>query len=215
MGIVKKQRKKRVFHKKRWDKATIELEKELVRDYGIRRKREIRKFELILKKIKEQAKTFNKQRMTEDDPEVREFLTGLIEDGFLKVENPKIDDVLDISLRDILDRRLTSIVYKKKLARTPRQARQFIVHGHIAIDGKKVDTPNLLVPVVLEDKIDYFEKSPLANEEHPIRQDEFIKEELEKEEIEGGEKRAPQEDAEDFDVLEEEADDEEVDEVEE
>ena len=215
MGIVKKQRKKRVFHKKRWDKATIELEKELVRDYGIRRKREIRKFELILKKIKEQAKTFNKQRMTEDDLEVREFLTGLIEDGFLKVENPKIDDVLDISLRDILDRRLTSIVYKKKLARTPRQARQFIVHGHIAIDGKKVDTPNLLVPVALEDKIDYFEKSPLANEEHPIRQDEFIKEELEKEEIEGGEKRAPQEDAEDFDVLEEEADDEEVDEVEE
>lgn len=215
MGIVKKQRKKRVFHKKRWDKATIELEKELVRDYGIRRKREIRKFELILKKIKEQAKTFNKQRMTEDDLEVREFLTGLIEDGFLKVENPKIDDVLDISLRDILDRRLTSIVYKKKLARTPRQARQFIVHGHVAINGKKVDTPNLLVPVALEDKIDYFEKSPLANEEHPIRQDEFIKEELEKEEIEGGEKRAPQEDAEDFDVLEEEADDEEVDEVEE
>jgi len=215
MGIVKKQRKKRVFHKKRWDKLNIELEKELIVDYGIRRKREIRKFELILKKIKEQAKTFNKQRMTEEDSEVREFLIGLMEDGFLKVENPKIDDVLDISLRDILDRRLTSIVYKKKLAKTPVQARQFIVHGHIAIEGKKVDTPNLLIPLVLEDKIDYFEKSPLADEEHPIRQEEFVKEELVKEELENTEKRSPLEESEDFDTLEEEADNEEAEEVEE
>ena len=42
---------------------------------------------------------------------------------------------------------------RKKLANTPRQARQFIVHKHITIDDNKVNIPSYIVKTDEEDKI--------------------------------------------------------------
>ncbi|KKR97278.1 MAG: 30S ribosomal protein S4 [candidate division TM6 bacterium GW2011_GWE2_41_16] len=47
----------------------------------------------------------------------------------------------------LLERRLDNVVYRLKLASTRQQARQLIVHGHIAINGKKVTSPSSLVDV--------------------------------------------------------------------
>ncbi len=42
----------------------------------------------------------------------------------------------------ILETRLDNLVYRMGLARTRRQARQVVSHGHILVDGKKVDIPS-------------------------------------------------------------------------
>ncbi|WP_040229203.1 30S ribosomal protein S4 [Bhargavaea cecembensis] len=45
----------------------------------------------------------------------------------------------------LLERRLDNVVYRMGLARTRRQARQLVNHGHVMVDGKRVDIPSYLV----------------------------------------------------------------------
>ena len=80
-------------------------------------------------------------------------------------ENGKLEDILDLDVRSVLERRLQTVVYKKGLAKTVHQARQLIVHGHIAINGRRVTSPGYLVPVEEEDSIWYAPGSPFNNEE--------------------------------------------------
>ena len=47
----------------------------------------------------------------------------------------------------ILESRLDNLVYRLGFARTRRQARQLVTHGHVLVDGKKVDIPSYLVKV--------------------------------------------------------------------
>lgn len=60
-------------------------------------------------------------------------------------------------------------VHRLGLARTPKQARQFITHGHIAIDGKRVTIPSMLISKDEEMLIDYYGRSPLTSESHAER----------------------------------------------
>ena len=57
----------------------------------------------------------------------------------------------------------------KGLAHTPKQARQFIVHGHISIGGRKVTIPGYLVKNTEEETIEYNQYSSLTNDLHPMR----------------------------------------------
>jgi small subunit ribosomal protein S4 len=50
-------------------------------------------------------------------------------------------------LLQLLERRLDNVVYRLGFASTRRQARQFVVHGHILVNGKKVNIPSYLVSV--------------------------------------------------------------------
>ena len=55
------------------------------------------------------------------------------------------------------------------MALTPKQARQFIVHGHITINGKKLDAPSYLVPRNEEGVIAFNSISTIADPEHAER----------------------------------------------
>ncbi len=48
-------------------------------------------------------------------------------------------------LLQILESRLDSVVYRAGLARTRRQARQLVTHGHFLVNGEKVDIPSYRV----------------------------------------------------------------------
>lgn len=48
-------------------------------------------------------------------------------------------------LLKLLERRLDNVVYRLGFARTRPQARQFVTHGHILVDGRRVDIPSYLV----------------------------------------------------------------------
>jgi len=45
----------------------------------------------------------------------------------------------------LLESRLDNVVYRMGLGRTRRAARQLVNHGHILVDGKKVDIPSFIV----------------------------------------------------------------------
>jgi len=72
-----------------------------------------------------------------------------------------LDDVLGLTAENVLERRLQTLVYRKGLAKTLHQARQMVVHGHIAINGRRVTSPGYLVPRDEEDKIEIAPGSPL------------------------------------------------------
>ena len=98
----------------------------------------------------------------------RQLLDHLERMGMLGRE-ADIDQVLALKVQQQLERRLQTIVYRKGLARSPKQARQFITHGHIAIGNRKVTIPGYLVTRAEEPQVCYAPHSPVLNEVHPER----------------------------------------------
>ncbi|HET9148367.1 MAG TPA: 30S ribosomal protein S4 [Acetobacteraceae bacterium] len=61
------------------------------------------------------------------------------------------------NLIELLERRLDAVVYRMKFAITPFAARQFVSHGHVLVNGKRVNIPSYQVRD--EDVIEVREKS--------------------------------------------------------
>jgi len=154
---MKKQRKKYERPLKLWDKTRIETEKKLLKDYGLRRKKEIWRAESILRNYRRLTRTLaaKKDKKMEKILLDKIFRMGLIE------KSADLDDVLALAVENILDRRLQTLVFKKGLANSPKQARQFIVHGHIALDGRRIRWPSTLVRKGEEKNISFYNKSKL------------------------------------------------------
>ncbi|WP_096269706.1 30S ribosomal protein S4 [Paucisalibacillus globulus] len=75
------------------------------------------------------------------------FMYGLNERQFRTLFNKagKMKGVHGENFMILLDSRLDNIVYRLGLARTRRQARQLVNHGHVTVDGSRVDIPSYLV----------------------------------------------------------------------
>lgn len=151
-----------------WQRARIEEERVIVREYGLRTKRELWKISSKLKSFAAQAKRLIALRTPQAKLETKQLLERLNRLGLLPL-TAVLDDVLALTIKNLLDRRLQTLVFKKGLARTPLQARQFIVHEHVLVGKKQVCSPNYLVPVADEAQISIIATSSLANPEHPER----------------------------------------------
>lgn len=147
-------RKKNKFSwpRKLYDKIRISDENKLVEEYGLKNKREIWKAEAKIKYFRDRAKFL----ITESTNEQEQFFAKLRSIG-LNVKT--IADVLALNKEDLLKRRLATVVWKKGLANTARQARQFIVHKQVLVDGKAVDVPSYIVPIELESNVTVKAKS--------------------------------------------------------
>src|SRR5690606_20026283 len=75
------------------------------------------------------------------------FMYGLNERQFLNLFNRagKMKGIHGENFMILLESRLDNIVYRLGLARTRRQARQLVNHGHILVDGSRVDIPSYQV----------------------------------------------------------------------
>ena len=75
------------------------------------------------------------------------FIYGVLEKQFRKyyVMATKQNGVTGEILLSILESRLDNVVYRLGFANTRREARQMVSHGHITVDGKKVDIASYLV----------------------------------------------------------------------
>ncbi len=168
MGHKKKQKKKYGTPKVIWDAVRLEEEREIKRDYGLRVKREIWKMSAILRRARKHAIELIPKNDKQAEKEKKELIDRLVKLGLI---NPgaKMEDILGLNLKSILDRRLQTVVYKLGLARTPKQARQMIVHGHIGVDGCCVDVPSYLVKRDEESKINFLGTSQFMDSEHPER----------------------------------------------
>ncbi len=75
------------------------------------------------------------------------FIYGMLEKQFRKyyVMATKRDGITGEMLLQILESRLDNVVFRMGLANTRREARQIVNHGHILVNGKRVDIPSYLV----------------------------------------------------------------------
>lgn len=137
--------------------------------YGLKNKEELWRTQSELRSYRREARTLLAQDDIEDETgEASEFLNRLRRTGILGRDDG-LDDVLGLEVTDILERRLQTVVYRQGLGNTPKQARQFINHGHVTVDGYRVTIPSYTVYSSEESVITYDENSPLADELHPAR----------------------------------------------
>jgi len=152
MGDPRKQRKSYDTPSHPWRKDRIEKEKELVRKYGLKNKKDIWKAESKLRQIRRIARNLLSSHGEQAKKEEAQLMSKLQKLGLLKGE-ADLDSVLGLTIEDILERRLQSLVHRKGLARSPKQARQLVVHGHIRVGGRRIKSPSYLVPVEQEETI--------------------------------------------------------------
>ena len=168
MGDPKKQRKKFDTPRFRWRKDILQEELKLLGQYGLRNKHELWRHKTLLSKIRGIARSLIGKTPDERGKMEDELLTRLKKLGILQ-ETAVLDNVLDLSIEDILERRLQTIVFRKGLTRTIFQSRQLITHGHITINNRRVTIPGYIVPKTEEAQIMYSPESAIANQAHPLR----------------------------------------------
>ncbi len=157
MGDPARKRKMYKNPRKQWDKELIEAERKILDSYGLKTKRELRRAQTWLRNKKKQARRLLALPMEKRAQREAELMSSLSKIGLAK-EGTTIDDVLGLKIEEILEKRLQTYVYRKGLANSMKQARQFITHGHIAINSKKITTPGYLVPLNEVEGIGWYRK---------------------------------------------------------
>ena len=149
MGDPKKPRKQYSGPRNPWDKRQADVDLNLIGVYGLRNKTELWKLQTKLSEIRKRVRDIIStkiisEKTNENLLEETNFLNSLKNRGLISAD-ATIDDVLSLSLEDLLERRLQTIVWKKGLTVSPYQSRQIITHGHIAINDKIVTIPSYQV----------------------------------------------------------------------
>ena len=168
MGDPKRIRQKYETPSHPWIKSRIEEEKILAKEFGTKSKKEIWKAESLLKKFKSQAKKLIALSGKQAELETQHLFRRVKELGLIEGE-ASFDAILGLKTEAILSRRLQTVLFKKGLARTTKQARQFIVHNHVLVAGRKITSPSYLVTIKEESSIEFSVNSALYNIDHAER----------------------------------------------
>lgn len=168
MGDPRKQRKKYETPLHPWRRDQIDVELKIMGDYGLRNKRELWRAKTELSRIRGIARSLLAKTGQERAAIEQQFIGKLVRMG-LAPEGTGIDAVLDMDIRDILERRLQTVVFRSGLAKTHQQSRQLVAHGHISLAGKVVYVPGYLVSREEEGRLKFSPESPVAKPDHPIR----------------------------------------------
>jgi small subunit ribosomal protein S4 len=142
-------RKKNLYSRpqKPFEAQRIKEENELVKKYGLKNKKEIWKTIAKVNYYRGRAKA-----LANKPHEEQNVLFKKLQALGLKIES--VADVLDLDVEDLLRRRLPTVMAQKKLANTPKQARQMVTHKRVKINGRTVNAPSYLVPISEENKIE-------------------------------------------------------------
>ncbi|MEE9489350.1 MAG: 30S ribosomal protein S4, partial [Thermoplasmata archaeon] len=136
MGDPKFPRRKYDSPSHPWQGERMKFERELVKKYGLKNKKELWRAQTLLRRFRQRSRVLQAQSRYGDEQaekETEELLAKLGRQGMLPQEGATLDDVLALDLEAILSRRLQTMAYVKGLGHTPNHARQLIVHGHIAV----------------------------------------------------------------------------------
>lgn len=182
MGDPRKKKKKFSRPPHLWQKDRLEEEKVLLKDYGLKNKEELWRMKSKLKTSSDLAKNLIAIKTSQAEKEKKQLLNKLQNLGLIK-KNAELEDVLGIKLTDLLEKRLQTLVFKKNMAHSVKQARQFIVHEHISVGGKKITSPSYLVSVKEEGLIGFSQDSQLSMAEHPERAKQKKKEKPKRREV--------------------------------
>jgi len=155
------------YPRKAWRKPKRPLNYELKMEelqtlgtFGLRTKRELWKAHTELSRVRQQARSLlalTQKVRAEKEPIL---LKSLVRIGLVK-NDATLDDVLNLKPTDLLARRLQTIVSNKLGFKTPYQARQAVIHGHIMIGDRKIDIPSYTVTVSEEGNVHFSPESKI------------------------------------------------------
>jgi small subunit ribosomal protein S4 len=155
------------YPRKAWRKPKRPLNYELKMEelqtlgtFGLRTKRELWKAHTELSRVRQQARSLlalTQKVRAEKEPIL---LKSLVRIGLVK-NDATLDDVLNLKPTDLLARRLQTIVSNKLGFKTPYQARQAVIHGHIMVGDRKIDIPSYTVTVEEESNIHFSPESKI------------------------------------------------------
>ena len=120
--------------------------------FGLKTKQELWKTQTELSRVRLQARSLLALRQEERERKEPILIQSLSKIGLVD-QSSTLDDVLNLQVNDLLSRRLQTITQKKLFFKTPYQARQAIVHGHIMIGDNVVTIPSYVVKTAEENKI--------------------------------------------------------------
>lgn len=152
MGDIKKPRRKYERPYKPWDRRVLEETNRLCGYYGLRNKRELWRMSYLAKKYRRIARQLLAAPESER-AKIEPIIRKLRAFGILG-RDATLDDLLDLSVEQFLERRLQTMLWRKGFARSPHMARHLITHGHVRINGRRVKQPSYLVKVDEEDGIE-------------------------------------------------------------
>ena len=145
--------------RKVWKKPKRPLNYDLMMDelktlgtFGLKTKKELWKTQTELSRVRLQARSLLALRQEERERKEPILIQSLSKIGLVD-QNSTLDDVLNLQVTDLLSRRLQTIAHKKLYFKTPYQARQAIVHGHVMIENNVVTIPSYIVKTEEEAKI--------------------------------------------------------------
>ena len=140
MGDPKKARKQYSRPRSPWRADQLAQELYLLGTFGLRNKRELWKTQTQLSSVRKQARTLLAATSAVRLREEKKLLDSLRKKGLIR-EEATLDDILSLTVEDMLARRLQSMVFKKGMALSPLHARQLIVHGHVVVGERVITIP--------------------------------------------------------------------------
>lgn len=120
--------------------------------FGLKTKRELWKAHTELSRVRKQARSLLALRQEIREQREPILMNSLARVGLVK-DNSTLDDVLNLHVTDLLSRRLQMVVFRLFGFKTPYQARQAVVHGHIMIGDRVVNVPSYIVKIDEEKQI--------------------------------------------------------------
>ncbi len=128
--------------------------------FGLRTKKELWKAHTKLSDVRHQARSLLALQQDIRDEKEPILMKSLARIGLVS-NDATLDDVLNLEVNDLLTRRLQTLVFKKFGFKTPYQARQAVVHGHIMIGDRVVDIPSYTVTKNEEEQIKFSPESKI------------------------------------------------------
>jgi len=160
LGAPRRNRRKYQKPKDIWNLQRIHEDNALKEAYGLKNMKELWMVQSRISGIRGTVRELLSGRASNPLIE-KNILTNLSRYGVIS-STSTLDNVLDLNDNAFLERRLQSIVFRKGLARTMRQARQLVVHGFISINGQKVNRPGYMVSPAEENYIGYYRPIDIA-----------------------------------------------------
>ena len=159
MGDPRRLKKKYKKPAHPFQKERILEELKYLGEYGLRNKREFWKSRTTLGNWRGIAR-HSRKLPKEQAVKVQQILITKLKRLGILGPDAEFEDVLLLTVEDVLRRRLQTLVYEKGLASSIYEARQYIVHGHIQVGTKRINAPSYIVKKEEEDLISYAASSP-------------------------------------------------------
>lgn len=144
MGDPRKPKKTYSRPRRMWTSDQLSAELYLIGTYGLRNKRELWKAQTEVARFRNQARallSLSTEARHQKETQLLSYLNrlGLVNEG------ATLDDILNLKIEDLLERRLQNIIMRKTGSKSPYFSRQLVVHKHVSIGNRFVNLPGYLV----------------------------------------------------------------------